>query len=69
MKLTSTAFMDGQPIPAKYTCDGVNVSPPLQWSGPPRGTVSFALICADQTTKMVSVLYRRETNTKSMTAD
>ena len=47
MKLTSTAFMDGQPIPAKYTCDGVNVSPPLQWSGPPRGTVSFALICDD----------------------
>jgi Raf kinase inhibitor-like YbhB/YbcL family protein len=47
MKLTSDAFADGQPIPKKYTCDGADVSPALQWSGAPAGTKSFALICDD----------------------
>ncbi|ANW04128.1 YbhB/YbcL family Raf kinase inhibitor-like protein [Bradyrhizobium icense] len=46
-KLTSPAFDDDQPIPVKYTCDGQNVSPPLQWSDPPPGTKSFALIVED----------------------
>ncbi len=45
--LTSTAFSDGAAIPAKYTCDGIDVSPPLAWSGPPPGTRSFALIADD----------------------
>lgn len=47
MKLTSKGFGDGQPIPAKFTCDGADVSPPLEWSGAPAGTKSFALICDD----------------------
>jgi Raf kinase inhibitor-like YbhB/YbcL family protein len=47
MKLTSTAFQDGGMIPAKYSCDGANVSPPLDWSGAPQTTKSFALICDD----------------------
>jgi Raf kinase inhibitor-like YbhB/YbcL family protein len=47
IKLTSTAFQDGGMIPAKYTCDGANVSPPLDWSGAPQTTKSFALICDD----------------------
>jgi len=47
MKLTSTAFQEGGMIPAKYTCDGANVSPPLEWSGAPQNTKSFALICDD----------------------
>jgi Raf kinase inhibitor-like YbhB/YbcL family protein len=47
MKLTSDGFADGQPIPKKYTCDGADVSPALQWSGAPAGTKSFALICDD----------------------
>lgn len=46
-KLTSTAFPEGQAIPRQYTCDGVNVSPPLEWSGAPPGVKSFALICDD----------------------
>src|SRR5438067_11609005 len=45
--LTSTAFTDGTAIPAKYTCDEADVSPPLAWSGAPSGTVSFALIVDD----------------------
>ena len=47
MKLTSTAFAEGQPIPANHTCDGADVSPPLQWSEAPPSTKSFALICDD----------------------
>jgi Raf kinase inhibitor-like YbhB/YbcL family protein len=45
--LNSPAFAEGQTIPAKYTCDGENVSPPLQWSGAPAGTQSFVLIVED----------------------
>ncbi len=42
--LTSTAFADGAAIPAMYTCDGADVSPPLSWMGAPAGTKSFALM-------------------------
>ena len=45
--LTSTAFVDGAAIPAMYTCDGANVSPPLSWTGAPAGTKSFALMLDD----------------------
>lgn len=47
MQLTSTAFEDGAEIPAKYTCEGANVSPPLAWTGAPAQTRSFALIVDD----------------------
>lgn len=45
--LTSPAFKNNQAMPAKYTCDGENVSPELQWSGAPAGTKSFTLIVDD----------------------
>ncbi len=47
MELSSSAFDDGQTIPAKYTADGQNVSPPLQWSDAPEGTQELALIMDD----------------------
>ena len=47
LSITSTAFAQGQPIPATYSCDGKSVSPPLSWSGAPAGTQSFALIMDD----------------------
>lgn len=47
MKLQSSAFADGAAIPKRFTCDGDNVSPPLQWSGAPKGTLSFVLLCDD----------------------
>jgi Raf kinase inhibitor-like YbhB/YbcL family protein len=47
IQLTSSAFTEGAPIPAKYTCDGEDVSPPLKWSNLPQGTKSVALICDD----------------------
>ena len=45
--LTSPAFHHEGPIPARYTCDGANVSPPLAWREAPASTVTFALICDD----------------------
>src|SRR5262245_16821678 len=45
--LTSPAFANNSRIPAQYTCDGVDVSPPLSWSDTPQGTRSFALIVDD----------------------
>lgn len=47
MQLTSTAFAAGGQIPAKYTCMGEDVSPPLAWSGAPANTRSLALIVDD----------------------
>jgi Raf kinase inhibitor-like YbhB/YbcL family protein len=47
IKLSSTAFQDGEMIPTKYTCNGANVSPPLEWSGVPQTAKSLALICDD----------------------
>jgi hypothetical protein len=46
-ELTSGAFEDGGTIPARYTCDGDNASPPLNWAGAPAETVSMALIVDD----------------------
>ena len=47
IKITSSAFEDGGLIPAKYTCDGADISPSLQWDVVPEGTRSIALICDD----------------------
>jgi Raf kinase inhibitor-like YbhB/YbcL family protein len=43
MTLTTTAFPDGAPIPAKYTQAGEQVSPALTWTNTPPGTQSFVL--------------------------
>lgn len=45
--LTSNTFAAGGMIPAKYTCDGENVSPPLSWSGVPANAKALALIADD----------------------
>ena len=45
--LKSDAFTDGTVLPAQFTCDGEDQSPPLSWSEPPNGTKSFALIVDD----------------------
>jgi Raf kinase inhibitor-like YbhB/YbcL family protein len=47
LRLESPAFELGGPIPPRYTCDGENVSPPLTWTPPPRGTRSLALSLED----------------------
>lgn len=47
LTLTSSAFPNGGRIPRKYTCEGDDLSPPLEWSNAPAGTTSFALIVDD----------------------
>lgn len=49
MELTSNAFTGDENIPAKYTGEGQDLSPPLEWSGVPTGCREFVLICEDQT--------------------
>ncbi len=43
----SPAFTEGAMIPTRYTCDGEDVSPPLDWGYAPPGTRSYALIVDD----------------------
>jgi Raf kinase inhibitor-like YbhB/YbcL family protein len=45
--LTSKAFANNATIPRRYTCDGANVSPPLRWTRPPRGTRALILALTD----------------------
>lgn len=47
LTITSTAFADHGEIPARYTCEGDDCSPPLSWSGVPGGARSLALIVDD----------------------
>lgn len=36
-----------EPIDARYTCDGRDISPPLSWAGAPSGAVAFAIVLTD----------------------
>lgn len=45
--ISSPSFHNGGQIPKKFTCDGADVSPELQWTSPPAGTQSFALVADD----------------------
>jgi Raf kinase inhibitor-like YbhB/YbcL family protein len=47
LEITSSAFSNGEMIPARYTCDGSDVSPDLSWRGVPNTAKSLALICDD----------------------
>ena len=47
IELRSAAFAPGEPIPTQYTCDGDDVSPPLEWGDPPEGAQSLALVVDD----------------------
>ena len=47
IRLESLAFEEGKSIPRKYTCDGEDISPPLNWSGVPEEARSLVLIADD----------------------
>lgn len=73
LQLTSDAFINGQSIPAKYSCIGKNISPALAWTEPPAGTQSFALIVDDPDapgrTWVHWVLFNIAANTRSLPED
>ena len=47
MQITSSAFLDNQTIPLKYTCDGDGVSPPLEFKDVPEAALTLAVTMAD----------------------
>lgn len=47
MKISSPAFNDNQAIPKQYSCDGANISPPLQFTGIPANARSLSLVVSD----------------------
>ncbi len=47
VQVWSPAFEAGGAIPRRYTGEGEDVSPPLEWTGLPEGTREVALICDD----------------------
>lgn len=70
IKITSSAFEEGGLIPAKYTCDGADISPPLRWEAVPEGTKSMALISDDPDAPMGTwvhwVLFNMPAETKEL---
>jgi Raf kinase inhibitor-like YbhB/YbcL family protein len=73
IKVTSSAFEEGGMIPSKYTCDGDDISPPLQWDAVPEGTKSVALISDDPDAPMGTwvhwVLFNWPADFKEITED
>jgi len=47
VQLKSSAFDDGTKIPRRFTGEGDDLSPPLDWSDAPEGTRSFVVLCED----------------------
>jgi Raf kinase inhibitor-like YbhB/YbcL family protein len=52
LKITSSAFENGQPIPKKYSCDGEGISPPIYISGVRADAKSLALVVDDPDAKI-----------------
>jgi len=72
MKIESSSFAQGQPIPQKHTCDGADASPELRWSNAPAEAKSFALIADDPDapagTWVHWVVYNIPANTQELAA-
>lgn len=47
MEIISSVFKNGEAIPKKYTCDGMDLSPPLKFKNVSEDTKSLALIVDD----------------------
>lgn len=73
LELSSDAFVNGQSIPAKYSCVGKNISPAIAWTEPPAGTQSFALIVDDPDAPMGTwvhwVLFNIPADTRNLPED
>ena len=53
LRIKSPAFEGHQRIPDKYTSNGENIAPPLEWSGAPEGTQAFAIVVHDPDAPLV----------------
>ena len=57
MKLFSRDFENGGEIPRRYTCDGENINPSIEWSDVPEGVKSFALIVEDHDAPLIKWIH------------
>ncbi|HYZ57651.1 MAG TPA: YbhB/YbcL family Raf kinase inhibitor-like protein [Streptosporangiaceae bacterium] len=57
MTVTSAAFGQGV-LPQRYTCHGAKISPPLDWSGGPPGTKSYAIVVDDSSVDLITPYIR-----------
>ncbi len=73
MEIISSSFDEGTMIPKKYTCDAIDISPPLKWSKIPDGTKTFAIICDDPDAPMGTwvhwVIYNLPVNINELSED
>ena len=58
LTMRSASFRHMENIPARYTCDGADISVPLSWQGLPQGTQSLALIVGRSGTRRIPPLPR-----------
>jgi Raf kinase inhibitor-like YbhB/YbcL family protein len=56
MSVSSEAFIANM-LPQRYTCHGARINPPLDWSGAPSTTKSFALVVDDSSTPITPFIY------------
>lgn len=56
MTVSSAAFGQGV-LPGRYTCHGAKTSPPLNWSGAPSGTKSYAIVVDDAAAPITPYIY------------
>jgi Raf kinase inhibitor-like YbhB/YbcL family protein len=56
MSVSSVAFSQNV-LPQRYTCHGAGINPPLDWSGAPSGTKSFALVVDDSSAPITPYIY------------
>lgn len=55
--LNSTAFSQGEPLPASFSKDGGNQTPPINWWGEPSGTREYVLRVDDPDAPRVAGKY------------
>lgn len=68
--LSSTAIVDGGTFPIEHTCQGPNISPPLQWSNPPADALSYAIVFTDLSNGLIhSVIWDIPENLSSLPID
>ena len=58
IQVTRMAFSEGQPIPQKYSGQGDDISPPLNWSQPPAGAKSLAPVVEDPDAPLITFTHR-----------
>ena len=73
LEISSSAFSEGEMIPIRYTCDGLDISPELSWKGVPEAARSMALICDDPDAPMGTwihwVLFNIPASANGLTAE